>query len=527
MGTITRDISAARRVAAEREELLARERLARTEAESANERLRESEERFRLTIDEAPIGMALVALDGRFVRVNRALSEIVGYNSNELTTMTFQVITYPDDLDTDVALAGQLRRGEIPRYQLEKRHIRKDGTIVDILLSRSILRSRDGAPLYYIAQIEDITERKRATEALRLSEAKFSGIVSIAADAIISVDENQQITIFNEGAESIFGYSRTEVVGRALEILIPERFRVIHRQHFAQFAAGHETARKMAQLQDVFGLRKNGEEFPAEASISKVVVGGMTLFSVVLRDVTERRSIEQALRRALSAQDHVLGIVAHDLRNPLTSIVQCVALVQRGSEPERLNKRLDIISRAANRMNHLIQGLLDVSLIEAGQLQIECERLRTADLVLEAVEMQTPLASSSGLELRVDLARDRGDLWGNRGRLHEVFENLIGNAIKFTEAGGYITVGAASRDQEILFWVADTGCGIAPENLNHLFDRLWQVIPRAGRLGAGLGLAITRGIVEAHGGRIWVESTAGRGSTFFFTIPRAPSDADH
>ena len=133
--------------------------------------LQESEERFRLTIDEAPIGMALVALDGRFVRVNRVLCEIVGYSAAELTGLTFQTITHPDDLEADLELAGELARGEIPRYQLEKRYIRKDGTIVDILLSASILRSRLGAPLYYIVRIEDITERKRAQEALRRSES--------------------------------------------------------------------------------------------------------------------------------------------------------------------------------------------------------------------------------------------------------------------------------------------------------------------------------------------------------------------
>ena len=136
--------------------------------------LQESEERFRLTVDEAPIGMALVALDGHFVRVNRALCEIVGYSSDELTGLMFQDITHPDDLDADLVLAGQLARGEIPRYQLGKRYIRKDGTIVDILLSASILRSREGAPLYYIAQIEDITERKRAQAALKDSEQRLT-----------------------------------------------------------------------------------------------------------------------------------------------------------------------------------------------------------------------------------------------------------------------------------------------------------------------------------------------------------------
>jgi PAS domain S-box-containing protein len=516
------------RAEARSRELLGRERLIRQQEESVLEQLRESEERFRLTIDEAPIGMARVSLDGRFVRVNRALCEIVGYSPEELTALTFQAITHPDDLHADVAAAERLERGEIPRYQVEKRYIRKDGEIVDVQLSVSILRSQNGAPRYYISQIEDITERKRAEKALRLSEAKFSAIISIAADAIISVDENQQITIFNEGAERIFGYARAEVVGKPLEMLIPERFRAVHREHFTRFATGHdEVARPITQRQDVFGLRRNGAEFPAEASISKVGVGGVSLFSVVLRDITERKSTEEALRQAVTERDRVLGIVAHDLRNPLTTIVQSVTLAQRIPEPERLNKRLDIISRAATRMDQLIQGLLDVSMIEAGQLKIEGERVRTADLVLEAVDLQRPLASSSGLEIRVDVARGVDDLWASRERLHEVFENLIGNAIKFTAAGGHITVGATSRGNDVLFWVADTGCGMARDDLAHVFERFWQAVPRGGHLGAGLGLTITKGIVEAHGGRIWAESTAGLGSTFFFTIPKAPTDGHH
>jgi signal transduction histidine kinase len=134
--------------------------------------------------------------------------------------------------------------------------------------------------------------------------------------------------------------------------------------------------------------------------------------------------------------------------------------------------------------------------------------------------MQRPLASSSSLELRYDVDDDVPDIWGDQDRLLQVFENLIGNAIKFTKAGGCITVGAAPRDHQVIFRVEDTGAGIAAENLPHVFDRFWQAT-RANRQGAGLGLPITKGIVEAHGGRIWVESTPNRGTTFFFAIPEA------
>ena len=368
-----------------------------------------------------------------------------------------------------------------------------------------------------------MTERNRAEEALRLSEAKFSGIISIAADAIISIDEEQRITLFNDGAEQIFGYSRQEVLGKSLAILIPERLRETHWGHVQRFARGLQTARRMGHRSTaIVGLRKNGDEFPADAAISRLEVGGTVVLTVVLRDVTEALRRESEIQKAVLARDHVLGIVAHDLRNPLNAIVlQLSALRRRGHEPERRNpKAIDLISRAASRMEHLIQDLLDVALLEAGKLTVRCEPLSAAELVTEAVEMQRSLATSADLEIRLEVGRDVPEVYVDRHRLLQIFENLIGNAVKFTQSGGRITLGASSADGEVLFWVKDTGCGISAESKAHVFDRFWQAASSAQRLGAGLGLPITKGLVEAHGGRIWVESTPGRGSTFFFSIPR-------
>lgn len=265
----------------------------------AERALRESEERFRRTFDEAPIGMAMVAPDGHFVRVNRALCEIVGYTADELTALTFQAITHPDDLDADLTLMRRLARGEIPRYQLERRYIRKDGATIDVMLSGSVLRGPDGRPTYFIAQVEDITERKRLTEELRLAEATASGILSISADAIISIDETSRITMFNEGAERIFGYSRQVAIGAALDMLIPERLQGRHRRHVEAFAAGVQAARRMGDRgAAIVGLRKNGQEFPAEAAISKLEVGGKKVLTVALRDITEQKLAEDAIRHA-------------------------------------------------------------------------------------------------------------------------------------------------------------------------------------------------------------------------------------
>ena len=227
----------------------------------------------------------------------------------------------------------------------------------------------------------------------------------------------------------------------------------------------------------------------------------------------ENARLYRASVEAAQLRDQVLGVVAHDLRNPLSAILLMAGALKR-LDPEAA----ETIRSAGTRMDRLIQDLLDVALMESSQLTIERARVSTRELIFGAVEMQRPLASSSSLELRVDMDPDVADVWGDRDRLLQVFQNLIGNAIKFTDAGGRITVSAASTDHEVVFQVADTGCGIAPEDLPRVFDRFWQAT-RAGSQGAGLGLPITKGIVETHGGRIWVESSEGRGTTFSFTIP--------
>ena len=233
-------------------------------------------------------------------------------------------------------------------------------------------------------------------------------------------------------------------------------------------------------------------------------------------------------RRATQARDDVLAVVAHDLRNPLGTILMHAALLRRrGAEPDRRSERpAQAITGAATRMNKLIQDLLDVTRMEAGCLSLDCKLAPGRQVLVEVVETQKVLAAGECIELTVDVTDPLPDVWADRDRLRQVFENLIGNAIKFSNHGGRVVVGAKQRDAEVLFWVTDAGgAGISAEDLPHVFDRFWQV--RKGvRHGAGLGLPIAKGIIEAHHGRMWVESTPGHGSTFFFTVPTAaPANA--
>ena len=248
----------------------------------------------------------------------------------------------------------------------------------------------------------------------------------------------------------------------------------------------------------------------------------------MLRDITNRKSVEEALERALAARDEVLGIVAHDLRNPLSLITMTANTMKRhpGNEADRRDRELpDAILKAAARMNRLIEDLLDVALVEAGRLRVEFALLPAADLARDAIEMQRPLAEASGVKISLEVEPDVRTVWAERRRILQVFENLVGNATKFTPSGGRIEVRVATKHEDVMFSVTDTGVGIAPDALPHVFDRFWQATTRARRLGAGLGLPITKGIVEAHAGRIGVDSEVGLGSTFFFTIPASQRSA--
>ncbi|MEO5511598.1 MAG: ATP-binding protein [Longimicrobiales bacterium] len=276
-----------------------------------------------------------------------------------------------------------------------------------------------------------------------------------------------------------------------------------------------------------------------------IMNGGVILGSIILSSTTPDRTYgpeeialaeEVAARAALAlqsarsyhsaqaatrARDEMLAVVAHDLRNPLNTIFMGseLALDVLGSEDTSLpGKQLRTIRRSAEHMNRLIQDLLDASRIDSGNLALERTSLPPAELLREACEMLGPLASHASIALVIESDPDLPVLQADKGRLLQVLSNLVGNALKFTPGGGRIAIGAAGLDGGVTFRVTDTGSGIPQEQLTQIFGRFWQA-RRADRRGIGLGLAIASGIVEAHGGRIWVESRVGEGSTFFFTVP--------
>ena len=375
------------------------------------------------------------------------------------------------------------------------------------------------------------------------SHALLDAIVQIASDGIISIDAEQRILLFNSGAEEIFGYTAGEVLGQPLEILIPRRYREQHEaEHLPNFARAHGTARKMGDRREVYGLRRNGEEFPAEISISKVDVDGVRMYTAVIRDATERKSYEAALTergdaalRATRARDEILGVVAHDLRNPLSTVKMCASALASGASASampapaaaRVSELTGVIQEAVTWMEHIIRDLLDVTALEAGRLSMLPTTLPVED-VLDAVEgMFAPIAREARVQLEVRAGEPPPPpVRADGERLLQAIGNLVGNAIKFTQAGGRVSLvasvvtSATASPGAVRFEIADTGPGIPPDQLPKIFDRFWQVRQTI-RAGAGLGLAIAKGITEAHDGTLHVESEVGRGTRFTMEIPAA------
>ena len=238
--------------------------------------------------------------------------------------------------------------------------------------------------------------------------------------------------------------------------------------------------------------------------------------------VVEHARLFHEAQQATRARDDVLAVVAHDLRNPLNTVTMAISLMLENTPVENVQERrqVEIVRRAADRMNRMIQDLLDVKRMESGRLGIDAQPESAASLVSDTIEMLRPIATGSTIVLESDVAENLLPVLADSARIQQVLSNLVGNAVKFTPRDGRVVVCAEPIDGGVRFCVKDTGPGIPPDQVPHIFGQFWQAMP-SDRRGIGLGLAIAKGIVEAHGGMIWVESQVGSGSNFYFTLPSA------
>lgn len=365
-----------------------------------------------------------------------------------------------------------------------------------------------------------------------LSDELLARIVNLAADAIICTNARQTITFFNNGASRIFGYTSEEMMGKPLEILIPSRFRHAHHDHVGEFGESPVVARQMGERSTISGVRKNGDEFPAEAAIAKMVGPNGPIYSVVLRDVTLQRAAADLNRQlladtelAVKARDEVLALVSHDLRNPVNAVKMLAAAILRTtpsrpdeSIPQEVMEHASVMLQAANQMDALIQDLLDMSRLESGRFHLSVAALALPDVVRESVNTLLPVATERGVRIEFEFPPALPRISADADRMIQLLSNLVGNAVKFSTDNGTVKISAISNEEFVTVIVSDNGRGIDPDELPYVFDRFWQS-RRTNRSGAGLGLAIARGIVRAHGGEIGVASSVGEGTTVHFTMP--------
>ncbi len=365
----------------------------------------------------------------------------------------------------------------------------------------------------YISEVQKWQEV--ATEA-------YCALLDSLPDSVVIIAANGSIVFINKQVESWFGYKNSELIGQPLEILIPERYRQAHRHHRVEYIERVAVPRPMGVGLDLYGIRKNGTEFPVDISIAPMHTMGNKFIAAVIRDITEKVKLEKQRHKAIKDRETLQAMVTHDLKNLLTSIMLSSELAKnqlsKMEDVSEAKASIERILHSGKHMNELIEKALMLKKEESKTLPTERQTCFIRNLVHQAFQIMEPLARRKSLEMTKTIPTESMPILCDRKSILQVLINLLSNAIKYSEPGGRIHVELAFKGDLAQVSVADTGYGISIEALPHVFDPYWQE-KRINNEGVGLGLAIVKLIIETHRGKVWVESKKGKGSTFYFVLP--------
>ena len=490
----------------------------------SNESLREANQARQALIEAVPLPIIVLDLNANVKSWSPAAERVFGWTEQEARDLPLPFVppdggTFREDLEA-------MRHGSV-LTGYETRCQRKDGSAINISVSAAPSRNRSGEINSIICVVADVTERKRSDDALRESEMRFRSVVQSATDGIVLADGHGNIIQWNEGAQEIFGYTEAEVLAKPLTILMPENYREAHQHGVERIRAGGEP-HIIGRTVEMHGLRRDGTVFPIGLSVASWKSNGATFYSGIIRDISEQKNAEDELRKlseALQRSDELksalLASISHDLRTPLTSIRTAIDNLLQANlrwDREQQQEFHLIISEEAARLARLVEDLLDMARIEAGELRLSIQLGSVAEIcgnVLDRCERELRQHRVS-----IDCSEDLPLVKVDSPMIAEGLTHLVENAAKYSPDGSEIVVTARLESNELLISVKDQGPGIGTDECDRVFDKFYRStrLPASANAGTGMGLAIARGIIEAHGGRIWVDSEPGHGAVFTFAL---------
>lgn len=471
----------------------------------------------------SPVGMIGLDSRGRVDLWSAAATELFGWSEAELIGK-----------ELPVTLGLGERWTQTAEPVAVDAHTR-DGSVIEVEVRGA--RRLDGGWILMASDRSESAKIAREAQVLHKADTRFRELLEAAPDAIIEVDREGRIGVLNAAAETMFGYTREELLGESVEKLIPEGARGRHTAHRAAYWA-KPVPRPMGFGMILLGRRKDGSDFPVEISLSPVRAGEGFRVTAIIRDVTAKQKAEEAIRaanqlleqqnreldRANQLKSEFLASMSHELRTPLHTIIGFTELLAEeleGPLNEKQKRFLNHVRQDSQHLLELINDILDLSKVESGQMEMHPEAFDARVVVTEAVNGILQSADARGVAVENLVPRETV-VKADRVRFREILTNLLSNAVKFTPDGGRVWVeSVAGGDGMAAFRVGDTGIGIAPGDHAAVFDKFRQVgsTTRGVREGTGLGLAIVKSFVEMHGGKIALESAPGEGSKFTFTVP--------
>ncbi len=503
------------------------------ERKQAQERLQQSEQRWQTAFENSAIGIMMRDRADRFFAANRAFRNMLGYTESELYQLCQLEVTYEEDRELNLDLIGELWEGKRQHFQIEKRYRRKDGTLVWVRNNVTLVPGTGGVAPFLFTIVEDITERKKEESERRYIEQRYRVMVETASDAVICIDERGAILLANPATTKVFGYDPADLIGKPLTMLMPEYLRKLHEDGFRRYSA---TGQRHINWQgtELTGLRKNGQEFPVEISFGELTADGHRIFTGFVRDISERKQAEE-LRASLHATQlelaqvsrlttmgELAASIAHEVNQPLTAVTNnanaCLRLLaRRNLDPEVLHRALEEIVADGTRASAVIariRAFIKKAPAERKELDIN-------DVIQEVLALARRELSENRVLLELELTKTLPLVLVDRVQLQQVLLNLIMNGIEamtaVTDRRRMLLVQSQVGEAgDVLVAVHDSGSGFGSEG-DHVFTPFFTTKTN----GMGMGLPISRSLIEGHGGRLWSSPNSPHGAIFSFTLPAA------